>query len=305
MPSGIPFQFQRLRGAVDQAKLRSLTLDRLIRTNDLEPLNELVPGLAYGNLRGYLESHDAPPWAVKLMQVQQYLQQYLLYTVDDLQQGLSQAALSSTDAEEAALRAEIQALHLQLREAHRERQTNNTLLRFISVRPESLEALPRCLVCGKAFGDYGFLLQHYSRRHPDAQIPPPPVPAFPAPCPPCECCNHLCHQRRTSSPTPRGTGSVEPVPATASLRSVSVGTAPSSTTTESFTAQDTFSIPAHLQRTALPEPDLRYYLHHPPPYDSLSLDVGMSFEEDQRAAALARVRAQYSLPDDSTLDSTI
>ena len=52
------------------------------------------------------------------------------------------------------------------------------MMRLASLKPELIEALPRCLECGKAFADYPCLVKHYQRRHPGKEIPPPPIPNY-------------------------------------------------------------------------------------------------------------------------------
>ena len=52
------------------------------------------------------------------------------------------------------------------------------MMRLASLKPELVEAMPRCLECGKAFADYRFLVTHYQRRHPGKRIPPPPIPNY-------------------------------------------------------------------------------------------------------------------------------
>lgn len=52
------------------------------------------------------------------------------------------------------------------------------MMRLASLKPELIEAMPRCLECGKAFADYRFLVTHYQKRHPGKPIPPPPIPNY-------------------------------------------------------------------------------------------------------------------------------
>lgn len=82
------------------------------------------------------------------------------------------------EAENQRLKAENQRLAKELREEKQKRASDNMMMRLASLKPELVEAMPRCLECGKAFADYRFLVTHYQRRHPGKRIPPPPIPNY-------------------------------------------------------------------------------------------------------------------------------
>lgn len=209
-----PFMFQRPYKPFNWQSLVGMDVERVLQENDIVGFDPILDSLIYGDMHSELAG-NVPSWAVKVYQLQQYLAQYLIYTQEQLRLYIAQLLERPDYADELArARARINQLERELQLERQKRQSDNMLLRLASVKPELLETLPRCLECGKAFGDYKFLVNHYHKRHPGCRIPPPPLPNLVPPQQPCQCCCHVVVQSPPKppprSPTPEPPPSKDP-----------------------------------------------------------------------------------------------
>lgn len=173
-----PFVYQLPSSPFDWRLFASTDVEGAIATQNIPAMLTLVDNLAFGEL-------EAPVGLQRVFRAQQFMLQYLIYVQSELTQQL--ANVPNGDYEQ--LRLENQRLRRELQLERQKRQSDNMMLRLASLKPELIEAMPRCLECGKAFADYRYLVSHYQRRHPGKQIPPPPLPNYKIERPEYKLCN--------------------------------------------------------------------------------------------------------------------
>jgi len=186
-----PFVFQQPHRPVNWQELAGMDVERVLQEGDVQGFDRIADSLVYGDMYEELRASGLPRWAIKFCQLQQYFSQYLLYANQEMTAYIAELLKRNTYEQpyREALQ-EIRRLRQALALEQQKRQSDNMLLRLASVKPELIETLPRCLECGKAFGDYKFLVEHYRRRHPTAPIPRPPLPNLAPPPAVCTCCCH-------------------------------------------------------------------------------------------------------------------
>lgn len=195
-----PFVFQQPHRPVNWQELAGMDIERILQEADIQGFERISDSLVYGDMYEELRAAGLPRWAIKFSQMQQYYSQYLLYANQEMAAYIAELLKRKTFEEECRRAyAEIDRLRKALALETQKRQSDNMLLRLASVKPELLETLPRCLECGKAFGDYKFLVEHYRRRHPNAPITRPPLPNLAPPPAVCGCC---CHSKPEQPPPP-------------------------------------------------------------------------------------------------------
>ncbi|KAH0572407.1 hypothetical protein SS50377_26617 [Spironucleus salmonicida] len=171
-----PFFYQRPTRPFDWQEFASRDIDMICNNSDIQQLGPLIQSLVHGDLNASLQGINVPAWVGRVFQSQQLFAQYLLYVQEQLQIQLQQPRIGEKENE---MQAQINDLKRQLKAERQKRQADTMMLRLASLKPELVEHMPRCLECGKAFGDYQFLVSHYMRRHPGCEIPPPPMPTIP------------------------------------------------------------------------------------------------------------------------------
>ena len=180
------FFFRRRSGALDWSKIRKVDLERIVRTVDVDELQENVENITFADIteRDLEQLTDAN--FLQLFRLSQLIIEYLL----NVQNFLLASAKKKESTYEQVL-AELESTRNELsqrieseRGAKKElkycRRVIKAYERNLGQRYEAAilnqNCLPstsnKCLVCSSVFVSYDYLVGHYRRRHPNDEPPP-------------------------------------------------------------------------------------------------------------------------------------
>jgi zinc finger protein DZIP1 len=179
------FFFRRRHGALNWAKVLSVDLERVVRTVDIDALQDNVEHITFCDIGEADLARLTDANFLQLWRLTQLIIEYLL----NVQNFLLAAAQRRDHAAEQVLqalqqeRAQAAEREEELRNLRREVKHNRKVIRAYERNMASkwpgaagtADASPqKCTICGSTFVNHDFLAGHYARRHPGEPVPPAP-----------------------------------------------------------------------------------------------------------------------------------
>lgn len=188
------FFFRRRHGALDWTKLRSVDLERVVRTVDVDALQENVEHVTFADISEADLAQLTDANFLQLFRLTQLIIEYLLNVQNFLlasakkKEATYEQIVYELESTRAALAQRTESERAAKKELKHCRRVIKAYERNLGAKWNELSAAPnaaastastasKCAICGSVFVNHEFLVGHYRRRHPDEQPPPPPAAA--------------------------------------------------------------------------------------------------------------------------------